>query len=133
MFDQIIAGKISSGDRRHRMTVTGADWADLMVNWLRELLYLWSVRELLVANGMEDSEAKRIAETLGAGKWTHDYPIALEEIQKLGLPVHDDMPKEVYALMDLYPQAGGRRPSVGYIPAPYQPRERKEPGKGERE
>jgi ClpP class serine protease len=92
-----------------------------------------AVRELLVANGMEDSEAKRIAETLGAGKWTHDYPIALEEIQKLGLPVHDDMPKEVYALMDLYPQAGGRRPSVGYIPAPYQPRERKEPGKGERE
>ncbi len=92
-----------------------------------------AVRELLVANGMEDSRARHIAETLGTGKWTHDYPISLEEIQKLGLPAHDDMPKEVYALMDLYPQAGGRRPSVGYIPTPYEPRERKEPGKGERE
>ncbi len=92
-----------------------------------------AVRELLVANGMEDSKARHIAETLGTGRWTHDYPISLEEIQKLGLPAQDDMPKEVYALMDLYPQAGGRRPSVGYIPVPYEPRERKEPGKGERE
>ncbi len=92
-----------------------------------------AVRELLVANGMEDGKAGNIAETLGAGKWTHDYPISLEEIQKLELPAHDDMPREVYALMDLYPQAGRRRPSVGYIPTPYGPRERKEPGKGERE
>ena len=49
MFDQIIDVKISSGDRKRRIRVTGSDWADLMVNWLRELLYLWTVRELLVA------------------------------------------------------------------------------------
>jgi SHS2 domain-containing protein len=49
MFDQIIDVKLSSGARKHRIRVTGADWADLMVNWLRELLYLLTVRELLVA------------------------------------------------------------------------------------
>ena len=49
MFDQIIDAKITSGDRKHRIRVTGADWADLMVNWLRELLYLWTVKELLLA------------------------------------------------------------------------------------
>lgn len=28
--------------------VSGSDWADLMVNWLRELLYLWTGKELLI-------------------------------------------------------------------------------------
>lgn len=32
------------------LSVTGRDWPDLMVNWLRELLYLWSGKELLVAS-----------------------------------------------------------------------------------
>jgi SHS2 domain-containing protein len=48
MFDQIIDVKVLNGDDIHPIRVTGADWADLMVNWLRELLYLWTVRELLV-------------------------------------------------------------------------------------
>jgi SHS2 domain-containing protein len=28
--------------------VSGSDWPDLMVNWLRELLFFWSGKELLV-------------------------------------------------------------------------------------
>ncbi|KPJ78815.1 MAG: hypothetical protein AMJ54_01655 [Deltaproteobacteria bacterium SG8_13] len=32
------------------LSVTGLDWPDLMVNWLRELLYLWSGKDLLVAS-----------------------------------------------------------------------------------
>ena len=32
------------------LTVKGGDWPDLMVNWLRELLYLWSGKQLLVAS-----------------------------------------------------------------------------------
>lgn len=31
-----------------KITAEGEDWADLMVNWLRELLYLWSGKQLLV-------------------------------------------------------------------------------------
>jgi SHS2 domain-containing protein len=30
------------------MTVSGVDWADLMINWLREILYLWNGKERLV-------------------------------------------------------------------------------------
>lgn len=30
------------------VNVTGEDWPDLMVNWLRELLYLWTGKGLLV-------------------------------------------------------------------------------------
>ena len=37
----------------------------------------------------------------------------------MGLPVATGMPVEVYQLMDLFPQAMQRRPSVAYIPIPY--------------
>jgi len=30
------------------ITVSGKDWSDLMINWLREVLYLWNGRERLV-------------------------------------------------------------------------------------
>ena len=36
------------GENKKTITVTGSDWPDLMVNWLREILYLWSGNELLV-------------------------------------------------------------------------------------
>jgi SHS2 domain-containing protein len=34
---------------RQTLTVIGDDWPDLMVNWLRELLYLWNGEERLVS------------------------------------------------------------------------------------
>ncbi len=77
------------------------------------------VRDILTANGMDPARAEEIAKTLTSGKWTHDYPLLCDELQKLGLSVSDDLPKEVLDLMDLYPQAGTRRPSVEYIPLPY--------------
>ena len=42
----------------------------------------------------------------------------------MGLPVSTDMPVEVYKLVDLYAQTAQKRPSVSYIPAPYQKPER---------
>ena len=39
----------------------------------------------------------------------------------MGLLVNDQMPREVYELMELYPQARQRRPGVEFIPAPYRP------------
>jgi SHS2 domain-containing protein len=48
MFDQIVDSKTLRGDDKLRIRVRGADWADLMVNWLRELLYFWTVKEQLV-------------------------------------------------------------------------------------
>jgi ClpP class serine protease len=64
-------------------------------------------------------EAVELAEKLGSGEWTHDYPISVEQARSLGLKVSTEMPIEVYQLMNLYPQSGVGRPSVQYIPVPY--------------
>lgn len=84
------------------------------------------ITELLVGR-MGEQKAGELADALGSGQWTHDYPISATEALSLGLPITVDMPREIYALMDLYPQAPQRRPSVEYIPLPY-PRPEK-PGK----
>lgn len=77
-----------------------------------------TVRELL-AGRCEDAEAERLAALLSEGRWTHDYPIRLEEAKELGLPVSDAVPELVYELMTLYPRRSQRRPSVEFIPTPY--------------
>ena len=63
--------------------------------------------------------AAELAATLSEGRWTHDYPIRIDEARELGLPVEEGLPDEVFTLMDLYPRRTQRRPSVEYIPAPY--------------
>jgi ClpP class serine protease len=68
---------------------------------------------------MDAEAAGRLAEILASGRWTHDYPISVEEARQLGLPVSTEVPTEVYQLMNLFPQAGRGRPSVEYIPIPY--------------
>ena len=40
----------------------------------------------------------------------------------MGIKVSNKMPEDVYKLMNLYPQARARRPSVEYIPLPYERR-----------
>jgi ClpP class serine protease len=79
-----------------------------------------TVRGLLLEHFAEN-RADEIAAALSDGRWTHDYPINYDEARAMGLRVSDEMPVEVYHLMDLYPQARQRRPGVEYIPAPYQP------------
>jgi len=80
-----------------------------------------TVVEILTGNGMAKEKAEGLANTLASGKWTHDYPISFEEAKALGLPVSDEIRPEIHNLMSLYPQAPSRRPSVQYIPVPYQP------------
>jgi ClpP class serine protease len=65
--------------------------------------------------------ADKAAETgkaLTEGRWTHDFPITVKAARELGLKVNTAMPKEVYSLMDLYPQAPGKRPTVLYVEPP---------------
>jgi ClpP class serine protease len=73
--------------------------------------------------------AENLAEALSSGRWTHDYPIQVEEARQLGLNVSTDVPTEVYQMMNLYPQAGRGRPSVEYIPVPYPIRQPGAPGR----
>jgi ClpP class serine protease len=80
-----------------------------------------TVRQLLTGR-FDDAEAERLAALLSEGRWTHDYPIRLEEARGLGLPVSDAVPELVYQLMTLYPRRSQRRPSVEFIPTPYRTR-----------
>jgi ClpP class serine protease len=76
---------------------------------------------VILSEHMEAEKAEALAATLSEGRWTHDYPITVEEAQELGLNVSSEMPEAVYKLMTLYRQPGQRRPSVQYIPVPYRP------------
>lgn len=90
-----------------------------------------TVHGLLRSNNMDEERAEAIAKRLSEGCWTHDYPISANEARALGLPISEEMPKEIYTLMDLYPQAAQRRPSVEFIPTPYRPSPPGGPGQGE--
>ncbi|NPA54700.1 MAG: hypothetical protein GXO21_08570 [Aquificae bacterium] len=78
-----------------------------------------NVKSLLLKKGYSEEVATKVAEELSLGKYTHDYPITVQKAKELGLRVSTDMPEEVYALMELYPQPSGYQ-SVQYIPVPYQ-------------
>jgi len=65
---------------------------------------------------MPEKQALQVATTLTEGRWTHDFPITVQMARTLGLKVSTEMPRTVYDLMDLYPQGGGIRPSVWYVP-----------------
>jgi ClpP class serine protease len=80
-----------------------------------------TIRKIACCQYSEEA-ARSLAEKLASGQWTHDYPISFEEAQELGLKVSDKMPEEVYKLMNLYPQSRPQRPSVEYIPLPYEKR-----------
>ena len=68
---------------------------------------------------VKPEDIEHIIEALTSGQVTHDYPITVEEATKMGLPVTVGLPRSVYDLMDLYPQPQGGRPTVQYIPMPY--------------
>jgi ClpP class serine protease len=73
----------------------------------------------ILGDRMPPERAATLADILASGRWTHDYPISVDEARLLGLSVSTEVPTEVYQLMNLYPQSGRGRPSVEYIPVPY--------------
>ncbi|MFH7025786.1 MAG: hypothetical protein ACHBN1_10370 [Heteroscytonema crispum UTEX LB 1556] len=84
------------------------------------------VRTLLKDNipnqKVQTENIENIIDALTTGRVTHDYPITIEEATEMGLPVTVGLPRVIYDLMDLYPQPQGGRPSVQYIPMPYDDR-----------
>ncbi|PMQ02492.1 MAG: hypothetical protein CBR30_02310 [Dictyoglomus sp. NZ13-RE01] len=108
-------------DKVEDKTLILADIAEKAMNQVKNAVY-----ELLRNNNMSEEKAMEIAEILTSGRWTHDYPITVEEAIKIGLPVKVGLPPEIYALMSLYPQTQTGKPSVQYIPVPYKGRYGKE-------
>ncbi|TCJ15856.1 hypothetical protein E0L93_11385 [Rubrobacter taiwanensis] len=94
---------------------------------------LWQVERFvtgLLEKHIDPERARGVARLLSTGVWTHDHPLEPETLRQLGLPVRVGVPKEVHALMKLYPQPRGRQTSVEYVPSPPRPAERPADGKG---
>jgi len=107
------AVKQKSPDEIDDETLIMADMAEKAINQVREFV-VW-----LLEDKMSREKAEEVARILTEGRWTHDYPITYEKAKELGLPVSDNVPSEVYALMELYPQPIVRRvPTVEFMPAP---------------
>lgn len=65
LFDMIAEPRAEAAENIRVMEISGGDWADLMVNWLRELLYLWNGEAQLVSRvAMEKIEAYRLRATV---------------------------------------------------------------------
>ncbi|MFZ5986959.1 MAG: SDH family Clp fold serine proteinase, partial [Bacillota bacterium] len=89
-------------------TLILANVAEKAVNQVRDNIY-----NILKGKFQNQPEkAMELSKMLTEGRWTHDYPITYEELTKMGLPVSVGLFKEIYELMELYPQPGQRRPSV---------------------
>ncbi|MBD2431513.1 MULTISPECIES: SDH family Clp fold serine proteinase [Fischerella] len=86
-------------------------------NFVRTLLKDNIPRQKVKAENIEN-----IVQALTTGRVTHDYPITVEEATEMGLPITVGLPRIVYDLMELYPQPQGGRPTVQYIPMPYDDR-----------
>jgi len=93
-------------------TLILADVAEKAIKQVQELLYS------LLKGRYSEEKAKELSEILTEGRWTHDYPITYEHAKELGLHVSTDIPKEVYALMDLYKQPIKQRGTVEFMPYP---------------
>ncbi|WP_349679699.1 SDH family Clp fold serine proteinase [Acetomicrobium sp. UBA5826] len=96
-------------------TIILADMSKKAITQTRRFVY-----DLLISNDVPEEKAEELSTVLTDGRWTHDYPIMYEEAKRLGLNVTSGIPEDVASLMHLYPQAGQRRPSVQYVPMPYQ-------------
>jgi ClpP class serine protease len=102
-------------ERVEDRTLVMADVAEKAVRHVKDV-----VRQLLLRR-LNPDRADSLAEQLAGGHYTHDDPITFTEAQALELPVTAGVPAEVFELMSLFPQAGGRRPSVQYLPLPAPP------------
>lgn len=81
------------------------------------------VTDILTEHGLAADRAAETAKVLSDGRFTHDYPITVKMAREIGLKVTTEMPAQVFAIMELYPQSGSRRPSVIYVDPPAPGRE----------
>ncbi len=72
----------------------------------------------LIGDKHPPERVDKIIEDLVMGKYTHDFPITAEVVcEMLGQCARNELPTEVYQLMNLYKMGQQqRRPSVEYVP-----------------
>lgn len=70
LMDQLVETVDLLARQEKRITIEGNDWPDLMVNWLREILYLWAGEEILVHSVQIESIAEN---NLAAHLWVDPF------------------------------------------------------------
>jgi ClpP class serine protease len=80
----------------------------------------------LIGDKYPPERVDEIIEDLVTGKYTHDFPITAEVVcEMLGQCARNELPREVYQLMNLYKMGQQqRRPSVEYVPLTPRTRQR---------
>jgi len=111
----VLAALKTDNPNRDDQTLVLGDIAGKAAKQAKEIVFKY------VQDKMANDRATELATALTSGRWTHDFAITPETAKKFGLNIGTELPKEVYALMDLYPQAAQRRPSVEYLPTPHFP------------
>lgn len=106
--------KSKSVDKIDDQTLVLADVAKKAMSQVED-----SIFDILRDKFEQVEDARKLSKILTEGRWTHDYPITYEELIQMRLPVKLGLIREIYELMELYPQPAQRRPSVQYVPLPY--------------
>ncbi|HDH41290.1 MAG TPA: hypothetical protein ENG12_02640 [Candidatus Altiarchaeales archaeon] len=73
----------------------------------------------LLEGKLKEDEIEEVCKKLTEGRWTHDYPLTVEDLREMKLKVEVGLPEEIYKLMRLYPQPARFTPTVEYVPTPY--------------
>ncbi|HEY3374967.1 MAG TPA: hypothetical protein VGK02_07905 [Candidatus Aquicultor sp.] len=112
----VLAAAAIPNQNRDDQTLILADLSRKAIDQVHDIVYR------LIKDRIPEEKARELATTLSEGRWTHDYPIGIDEAKELGLPANGELPKQYHELMELYPQTMQRRPSVEYVPVPYRSR-----------
>jgi len=110
------------GEKADDNTLILADIAEKAIEEMRGII------TKILDDKMPREKAMEIARILTEGRWTHDYPITVEELREMGFDVKTEVPPEIYMLMSLYPQSHQRRPGIEYLPLPMRPTTPENPG-----
>jgi len=82
MFELIIESGSPGACRQRLVSVMGNDWPDLMVNWLRELLYLWTGQnKILRSIVVEDLTEQYISAQVSLEPFQKDQNNIVSEIK----------------------------------------------------
>jgi SHS2 domain-containing protein len=82
LMDQLVERVDLLAREKRRITIPGNDWPDLMVNWLREILYLWVGEELFAQSiQIESITEKRLTAHLWVDPFSPERHKLISEIK----------------------------------------------------
>jgi SHS2 domain-containing protein len=82
LVDQLVETLDLLSRQKEQITIEGNDWPDLMVNWLREILYLWAGKAIFVQSVQIDSISEnRLTAHLWADPFSLDRHTLKSEIK----------------------------------------------------